>query len=109
MSFKLSTPVLSRVVDCPFCHRLSRSGRLEAFLFHANVHLTGFGRNISWKDDDIVPSGHQLTFKHALHIVSSEIVLKLAVPRWAFGITARLRAIPLAFAELEVGFSSHGP
>jgi hypothetical protein len=62
----------------------------------------GFGRKISWQEDTMIPVGHQMTFKDALHIVSTDIFLKLIIPAWAFGLTRRLREIRLAFDELEV-------
>ncbi|KAG6813563.1 hypothetical protein H0H92_009955 [Tricholoma furcatifolium] len=65
------------------------------------IGAAGFGRTISWKDDDIVPAGHQLTFKNALHIVTTDVFLKLIVPERALGLTKRLRDVRLAFEELE--------
>lgn len=62
----------------------------------------GFGRSISWEDDATMPSGHQMTFKDALHVVSSDIFLKLIVPNWALGLTERTRKVRLAFNELQV-------
>ncbi|KAG5731294.1 putative cytochrome P450, partial [Termitomyces sp. T112] len=65
------------------------------------IGTAGFGRTISWKDDDIIPPGHHLTFKDALHIVSTDVFLKLIVPKPAFGLTQHLRNVRLAFDELE--------
>ncbi|KAF8070554.1 cytochrome P450 [Lyophyllum atratum] len=65
------------------------------------IGAAGFGRKISWKDDDSLPPGHQLTFKNALHIVTTDIFLKLIVPDRALGLTKRLRDVKLAFEELE--------
>ena len=64
----------------------------------------GFGRKVSWEDnsDAIIPSSHQMSFKQALHIVSTEYMMKLVVPDWAFGFTQRLRDTKLAFDELQV-------
>ena len=62
----------------------------------------GFGRKVSWEDDAIIPSGHQMAFKEALHIVSTGIVTKMIVPNWALGFTQQLREIRLAFEELQV-------
>ena len=62
----------------------------------------GFGRKVSWADDDIIPSGHQMAFKQALHIVSTDYLMKLIVPDWVFGFTQRLRDAWLAFDELQV-------
>ncbi|KAG6918711.1 hypothetical protein DXG01_012196 [Tephrocybe rancida] len=65
------------------------------------IGAAGFGRTISWKDDDTIPAGHQLTFKNALHIVTTDVFLKLIVPERALGLTQRLRDVRLAFDELE--------
>lgn len=64
--------------------------------------IPGFGRQISWKEDDTLPPGHQLTFKNALHIVTTDIFLKLIIPDFALGLTKRFRDVRLAFIELEV-------
>jgi hypothetical protein len=75
---------------------------------------TAFGRRVSWRDDQVVPIGHQMTFKEALHIVSTDVVFKLLLPEWAMGLTQRLRNVRAAFEELEVGrslcsFPNRGP
>ena len=63
----------------------------------------GFGRKVSWADDDIIPSGHQMAFKQALHLVSTDyLMMKLIIPDWAFGFTQRLRDARLAYDELQV-------
>ncbi|EAU86303.2 614/534 cytochrome P450 [Coprinopsis cinerea okayama7 len=59
----------------------------------------GLGNHMSWKDEEI-PKGHKLSFKHALHRASSDLIIKAAVPSWAMGLTARLRESRLAFEEL---------
>ncbi|KAF5380528.1 hypothetical protein D9615_004515 [Tricholomella constricta] len=65
------------------------------------IGAAGFGRKISWKDDDTLPAGHQMTFKGALHIVTTDIFIKLIVPDRALGLTKRMRNVKLAFKELE--------
>ncbi|KIK42697.1 hypothetical protein CY34DRAFT_83093 [Suillus luteus UH-Slu-Lm8-n1] len=65
------------------------------------IGAAGFGRPISWKEDAVVPLGHQLTFKDALHTVTQDLTLKFLVPRWAMGLTKRLRRARLAFDELH--------
>lgn len=66
------------------------------------MHDEGFGRKISWEDDTIIPSGHQISFKQALYVVSTSFVTKLIVSDWALGLTQRLRDIRLGFDELQV-------
>jgi hypothetical protein len=73
----------------------------------AERNASGFGRSMSWKEDEIVPQGHQLSFKNALHIVSSNVFLKLVVPNFALGLTEKFRNIRLAFNELEVRLNLH--
>ena len=63
----------------------------------------GFGRSVSWKEDgSIIPPGHKMTFKDALHVITNDFILKLIVPGWASGLTPRLRKVKLGFEELHV-------
>jgi hypothetical protein len=64
--------------------------------------MVGFGRQVTWTSDLVVPPGHQMTFKDALHILSTNVVLKIMVPDWAKNLTERTRKVNLAFAELRV-------
>ena len=64
--------------------------------------ILGFGRRVTWTSDLVVPPGHQMTFRDALHILSSNMVLKIAVPYWAKYLTKHTRKIDLAFKELKV-------
>ena len=61
----------------------------------------GFGHRVTWATD-LVPSGHQMTFKDALHILLANLVLKIALPDWANQLTKQTRNIDLAFTELKV-------
>ncbi|KAH9485050.1 Cytochrome P450 monooxygenase 124 [Psilocybe cubensis] len=65
------------------------------------IGAAGFGRSISWKEDAVIPPGHSMTFKDALHVVTVEIFLKIILPDWAMGLTKRLRRARLAFEELR--------
>ena len=66
--------------------------------------FSGFGRSVSWKEDadTVIPPGHSMTYHDALHIVASDFIIKLIVPSWALGLTARMRKVKLAFEELHV-------
>ena len=55
-----------------------------------------------WTSDLIVPFGHQMTFKDSLHIVASNLVLKIILPSWAMKLSERTRKVELAFNELKV-------
>jgi hypothetical protein len=46
-----------------------------------------------------------MTFKDALHILSTNIVTKVAVPEWAVNLTKHTRKVHLAFTELKVSYS----
>jgi hypothetical protein len=50
----------------------------------------------------IVPPGHQMTFKDALNVSSTNLGLKLGIPSWAMSLTGHTRKVNLAFKELEV-------
>ncbi|KAH9041172.1 cytochrome P450 [Lactarius hengduanensis] len=60
-----------------------------------------FGRRVTWTSDLTVPPGHQMTFKDALHIVSTKLFLKMVAPDWVMNLTERTKRINLAFSELE--------
>jgi len=66
------------------------------------IGTAGFGRSISWKEDTKIPPGHEMTFKDALHVVTTDFFFKLFVPESAMSLTKRLRKCQLAFAELRV-------
>ena len=46
-----------------------------------------------------------MTFKDALHILSTNIVLKIVLPDWAKNVTKHTRKVDLAFMELKVCYS----
>ena len=66
------------------------------------IPLLGFGRAMSWGDDETVPAGHQISFKECMVIVSTNIAVRLIYPDWFPSITKNLRRIRAAFSELEV-------
>jgi len=55
------------------------------------ISSAGFGKPISFDENTDIPPGHTMTFKDALHIVSIDMTLGIAVPNWAMGLTNRLR------------------
>jgi hypothetical protein len=71
--------------------------------------MVGFGRQVTWTSDLVVPPGHQMTFKDALHILSSKVILKVVVPYWARNLTEQTRKVNLAFTELGVCDLVHLP
>ena len=89
--------------DRPFCHWRSRyfSRPCILILIFATCSL-GFGRRITWTSDLIVPPGHQMTFKDALHVSAAHPGLKIVLPTWAMNLTEHTRKIELAYKELEV-------
>ncbi|KAH9998677.1 cytochrome P450 [Russula vinacea] len=60
-----------------------------------------FGRRMTWTSDLAVPPGHQMTFKDALHILSSNLILRIVLPRWAKHFSKHARKIDLASKELK--------
>lgn len=66
------------------------------------IGVAGFGRQVSWKDDTDVPPGYTMSFKAALHTVSTDTFTRVIVPDWAMGLTKRLRHIRQSFQELDV-------
>ncbi|KDR75778.1 hypothetical protein GALMADRAFT_248465 [Galerina marginata CBS 339.88] len=65
------------------------------------IGAAGFGRSISWQEDTKIPPGHLMTFKDALHVVTTDFFVKLFVPEWGMGLTQRLKTARLAFDELR--------
>ncbi|KAF8200949.1 cytochrome P450 [Pholiota molesta] len=65
------------------------------------IGAAGFGRGISWKADEITPPGYTMTFKESLHTVTTNVFIKLAVPRWAMGLTETFRQTDRAYDELR--------
>ncbi|KAF9049846.1 cytochrome P450 [Panaeolus papilionaceus] len=65
------------------------------------IGVAGFGRGISWAEDDAVPPGYTMTFKDALHILSRDFFIPLLVPKWAMIATKRTRAAGRALVELK--------
>ncbi|KAH9998678.1 cytochrome P450 [Russula vinacea] len=61
-----------------------------------------FGRRMTWTTDLVVPPGHQMTFKDALQIFSTNLILKFVLPGWAKYFSKHARKIDLAFIELKV-------
>ncbi|KAF8161201.1 cytochrome P450 [Crassisporium funariophilum] len=69
------------------------------------IGVAGFGKQISWRDEAAIPAGHTMSYKDALHVVSTDIFLKVFVPDWALGLTKRLRTVKTAFEELQAYMS----
>ncbi|KAF8142663.1 cytochrome P450 [Mycena galopus ATCC 62051] len=65
------------------------------------IGVAGFGHKVSWQEDTVVPPGYTMSFKDALHTVSTETITKLIVPTWAMGLTKHLRHVRAAFNELD--------
>ena len=63
---------------------------------------TGFGHPISWHEDNIIPKGHQMSMKDALHIISRESRFKIILPDWSLNLTKELQKVKVAYEELQV-------
>ena len=57
---------------------------------------------MTWTSDTVVPPGHQMTFKDALHVMSTNLFLKVILPKWAMSLTKHTRKVDLAFTEIKV-------
>ncbi|EAU86315.2 614/534 cytochrome P450 [Coprinopsis cinerea okayama7 len=64
------------------------------------IGAAGFGRKISWKEEDNCPPGHAMSFKQALHIAAENIVVRAAFPGFIRKLVPSLRKINLAYEEL---------
>ncbi|PSR70451.1 hypothetical protein PHLCEN_2v13702 [Hermanssonia centrifuga] len=67
------------------------------------IGAAGFGRRISWQDDLVVPPGHKMTFKDALHVASTDVIIKLICSDWVLKNAPfkRLNKCKAAYDELE--------
>ncbi|TEB40155.1 cytochrome P450 [Coprinellus micaceus] len=61
-----------------------------------------WGRRISWNDEELPGEGKKFSFKEAICVVSENMALKTALPRWAFDLTEGLRDIQRAFDDLRM-------
>ncbi|EJD46415.1 614/534 cytochrome P450 [Auricularia subglabra TFB-10046 SS5] len=66
------------------------------------ISAAGFGRKVSWEDNEIVPTGHRMTFKEAVSISIANLLIKFAVPRWATFLRPKWREVIVAFDELHL-------
>ena len=66
----------------------------------------GFGRRVTWTSDLVVPPGHQMTFKDALRIMSTNLIMKIILPDWTKNLTKHSRKVHQSFMELKVGSSN---
>ena len=90
-----------RYWSCRYAHTIT------LLFFHSLTRFLGFGRSVSWKEDGtIIPPGHMMTYKDALHIATTDFIFKLTIPGWALGLTPRLRKVKLGFEELHVRHSN---
>ncbi|KAF9530339.1 cytochrome P450 [Crepidotus variabilis] len=64
------------------------------------IGVAAFGKRMSWEDEE-VPSGHSMTLKCALHVVTTDFIFKALLPNWALGLTSRLRKVRDGFDELR--------
>ncbi|VDC05558.1 unnamed protein product [Peniophora sp. CBMAI 1063] len=65
------------------------------------IAAAGFGRRMSFTEELTVPPGFTMTFKDALRVVSEGVLIKLAVPKRALGLTKRFREVDIAFEQLQ--------
>ncbi|KAI0093992.1 614/534 cytochrome P450, partial [Irpex rosettiformis] len=69
------------------------------------ISAAGFGEQTTWQDNKAGPQGfHRMTFKDALHVLSTDVILKAIAPDWLlkYG-PQRLRKVGTAYEELKAG------
>ena len=92
--------------DCPLCDRRRRYKSIpRSNCDSLTTAELGFGRRVAWTSDLVNPPGHQMTFKDALYILSTNLTLKFALPDWAMNLTKHTRKVHIAFMELKVCYS----
>ncbi|OCH96535.1 cytochrome P450 [Obba rivulosa] len=67
------------------------------------IAAAGFGHRFSWDTEAVVPPGHQVPFKDALHIVSRDLFFKLMFPEWflKWAPIKKIRVFSTAFADFQ--------
>lgn len=66
------------------------------------LSAAGFGKKLSWLDDEAIPQGHKMTFRKAIEVATTEYVIKITIPRWALGLTNRFRYVRDGFDEMHL-------
>ena len=66
--------------------------------------MLGFGRRVTWTSD-LVPPGHQMTLKDALHTLCANLIPKFVIPDWAKPLMKHPTNVELAVSELKVCYS----
>jgi hypothetical protein len=66
---------------------------------------------MSWKEEGkkAVPSGHTMSLNEALHVATHNFIIKLLIPDWALGLTARFRNVKVGFDEMRVRLAKKVP
>ncbi|KAI3598533.1 cytochrome p450 [Moniliophthora roreri] len=67
------------------------------------IGAAGFGRRLSWKEDASVPpnSSHSMTFKEALHDMTTGLLIKMFAPTWLKNVSGYVKSVDRAFDELD--------
>ena len=67
------------------------------------ISAAGFGYQMSWEDKQ-TPSGHEMTLKRSIEIVSTGLLTRLLCPKWLFewAPTRNIREVRDGFAEFRV-------
>ncbi|KAF8494795.1 cytochrome P450 [Gautieria morchelliformis] len=65
------------------------------------IGAAGFGQRLSWGEDKEIPPGHRMTFRAALHTVSSHIMVQIVVPKWAYYFSKTFRHYQDSVDELQ--------
>ncbi|EJD35890.1 cytochrome P450 [Auricularia subglabra TFB-10046 SS5] len=66
------------------------------------IGAAGFGRQVSWADNEVVPAGHTMSFKEALTIGTCNLLVKALVLRWATYLYPKWRRVTRGFDELHL-------
>ena len=56
----------------------------------------------TWSDRTVPAPGHTLSFQECLRIVSRNVKARVVTPKWAYSVSKKLKAIDIAFTEMEV-------
>jgi len=69
------------------------------------IGIAGFGQQMSWNDDKIIPKGRQMSMNEALHIVCKGTFMRALFPDWILKLSKRLDCVRVGFEELRMYMS----
>ncbi|KZV68494.1 cytochrome P450 [Peniophora sp. CONT] len=65
------------------------------------ISAAGFGQRATWLENRTPSAGHKMTFKDAVHKLCAELITVMSTPKWAMGLSEKLRTARLSVDEMQ--------